>query len=868
MKPASIDAVSTKETVVLPLGALEERPLQNRRDFEAPDANAQSDENSRCSAAVEHLRAGTLQQRLAVLEAEALQNRRSEKRLSNLLETATQALHHVGPDGTILWANEAELSLLGYTRDEYIGRHIACFHTDEHIINDILARLTRGERLCDYRARLKCKDGSLRTVLIDSSVLWEDGSFIHTQCFTRDITDQEHAAATLRETQVRLEAELEDLKLLQSVSAELISEQNVDALYQKLVNAAVGIMRSDFASMQMFYPERGARGELRLLASHGFNEEAQRCWEWVSHETASSCGEVLRSGQRVVATNVELCEFLVRMGGLQAYLAAGIRSMQSTPLISRSGELVGMISTHWRKAHEPSERDLRLFDILVRQAADVVERMNAEAKLRDSQERYRNLFDSIHQGFCTVEVFFDNDGKAIDYKFLLVNPAFERQTGISNATGRRMREIAPLHEEYWFETYGRIVLTGEPLRFERQAAQLGCYYEVYAWRIGAPEEHKVGILFNDITERRRAEEAERRLAAIVEHSKDAIISIDLNGVIRSWNQGAEHLYGYSREEAIGRPVNILIPQNRENEEPDILNRIGRGEIVEHYETVRCRKDGTTVDISLTVSPLKDPHGCVVGASKVARDITERVRARETLERTVAERTAQLRDTVAELESFSYSIAHDMRAPLRSMNGYARFLQQDFGQMIPEEGRDFLGRIASSAGRLDRLITDVLNYSKIGRGEMRLEKVDIEKLTREIVDTYPNLSQSNATILVQAPMPAVVGNSAALTQCISNLLSNAIKFVAPGRKPQVRIHTQTNEDIVRFCVEDNGLGIDREGQKRIFRLFQRLNPAADFEGTGIGLTIVYKAVERMGVRVGVESEPGCGSMFWIELKLAK
>lgn len=866
----------------------------------------------------------------------------------------------------------------------------------------------------------------------------------------RTIATLQQSTAALQEARARLEEELADLKLLQAVSAELISEQNIEALFQKLVNAAVSIMRSDFASMQMFYPERGARGELRLLASHGFSEEARKCWEWVSHETASSCGEALRTGRRVIVREVEKCEFLKGEKALQVYRAAGIRSIQSTPLISRAGKLVGMISTHWRSPHEPSERDLRLFDILVRQAADVVERtraeetlrrseerlatdlqamtqlydlgnlcahagkqraqcldailevainltraakgniqlvdkrsgglvieahrsfskafldffrnvhqhmagacgaamkegkrvvveditkseifqghpalsvllgegvravqstplvsskgnllgmisthfpeprlpgerelrmldllarqagdylerIEAEARLRDSQERYRNLFDSIDQGFCTVQVFFDDEGKATDYQFLLVNPAFERQTGISDAVGRRMREIAPLHEEHWFETYGQIALTGESVRFENRAAELGRYYDVYAWRIGVPGEHKVGILFNDITDRKRAEESERRLVAIVEHSKDAIISIDLDGVIRSWNHGAEQLYGYRAGEVIGQPVNILIPENRENEEPSILERIRRGEVVEHYETVRRRKDESLVDISLTVSPLKDTGGQVVGASKVARDITERVRARETLERTVAERTAQLRDTVAELEAFSYSIAHDMRAPLRAMHGYARFVEEDFAEMLPEQGKEFLHRITSGAGRLDRLITDVLNYSKISRGEMRLERVDIEKLAREIVDTYPDISKSGATVLIQTPMPAAVGNTAGLTQCLSNLLSNAVKFVPPGRKPQVRIHSETKEDMVRYFVEDNGIGITEEGRKRIFRMFQRLNPATDFEGTGIGLTIVRKAVERMGGRVGVESEPGNGTVFWIELRLAK
>jgi signal transduction histidine kinase len=203
-----------------------------------------------------------------------------------------------------------------------------------------------------------------------------------------------------------------------------------------------------------------------------------------------------------------------------------------------------------------------------------------------------------------------------------------------------------------------------------------------------------------------------------------------------------------------------------------------------------------------------------------------------------------------------------------MNGYARFLEKDFAAELPDKGKEFLRRISTGASRLDRLITDVLNYSKISRGEMPLETVDIAKLTQEIIDTYPNLRESGATVLVDSPMPLVRGNTAALTQCISNLLSNAIKFVAPGTKPLVQIRATADDGKVRYTVQDNGIGINEEGRRRIFRLFQRLNLATEFDGTGIGLTIVRKAVERMNGAVGVDSTPGVGSVFWIELPLAK
>jgi len=365
----------------------------------------------------------------------------------------------------------------------------------------------------------------------------------------------------------------------------------------------------------------------------------------------------------------------------------------------------------------------------------------------------------------------------------------------------------------------------------------------------------------------RADDAGRLLTAIVESSDDAIASKDLTGVITSWNKGAERLFGYTEAEMIGTSVTILIPEDRLNEEPGILQKICAGDRVDHYETVRRRKDGTLVDISLTVSPIKDAAGRVVGASKIARDITDRIRAKEKLEQTVAERTAQLRDTVAELEAFSYSIAHDMRAPLRAMTSFSRLLREDFSETLPDTAKDYIRRIAVSAERLDRLILDVLHYSRSTRGDWPLEAVDVEKLTREIIDSYSYLQESGGKIFVQSPMARVVGNRAALTQCISNLLSNAVKFVSPGMKPNVRIWAEPNHQCVRLWFEDNGIGISEEGQKRIFHLFQRLHPATEFEGSGIGLTIVRKAVERMGGRIGVESKVGAGSRFWLELKKA-
>ena len=199
--------------------------------------------------------------------------RRSEAVLRDFIETSTISLHWVGADGTILWANQAELDLLGYTREQYIGRNITEFHVDEAIINEILACLKRGETLRDHPARLRHRDGSIRHVLINSSVLFEDGKFVHTRCFTRDITDLKQEQET---RQAQLAAELADTRLLQDISAQLIEPDDEDALYTKIVDAIAEIMRSDFATMQVLDPKRGPKGELRLLASRGLTPEGRQ----------------------------------------------------------------------------------------------------------------------------------------------------------------------------------------------------------------------------------------------------------------------------------------------------------------------------------------------------------------------------------------------------------------------------------------------------------------------------------------------------------------------------------------------------------------------------------------------------------------
>ncbi len=498
--------------------------------------------------------------------------RHARDQMAAFLESAPISLHWVAEDGTILWANQAEMDLLGYSPEEYIGRNITEFHADQDVIEDILMRLIRDEKLQSYPAVLKCKDGSRRMVVIDSSVFWEDGQFVHSQCFTRDVTSE------------------------------------------------------------------------------------------------------------------------------------------------------------------------------------------------------------------------------------------------------------------------------------------------------------------------RALEATNRLrGAIIESCDDAVISKDLNGVITSWNGGAERIFGYTASEAIGKPVMMLIPGNRHNEEPEVLNKIRSGQRIDHYETVRQRKDGKLIDISLTVSPVVDSTGRLIGAAQIARDISGAKRdqkrlkelanelevSRRELEQRVEERTASLQEALAQMEEFSYTVSHDLRAPLRAMNMYSQVLLESFGDTIAssKDAQHYLRRISENCSRLDQMILDVLAFGRVARGQIALKPVSLNEVVTQPIDNEPMLQEPISQFEV-SELGRVMAHEPTLFQAVSNILINAAKFVSPGTKPRIKIWSVDAESRIRLWIEDNGIGIDPLLQHRLFDIFERVHPDLGYEGTGVGLAIVRKAIMRMGGQVGVESDGTNGSRFWIELPRAE
>ncbi len=382
-------------------------------------------------------------------------------------------------------------------------------------------------------------------------------------------------------------------------------------------------------------------------------------------------------------------------------------------------------------------------------------------------------------------------------------------------------------------------------------------------------------------ERARAEQALRRSEEqnrlIMEHVKDfAIFSVDVEGHATSWNTGAENIFGYTEEEILGRRMDILFtPEDRAKGAPEQERKTAAEKGCATDERWHLRKNGERFFASGAVRPVRSLSGATKGFIKVARDITGRKRmedqlreARENLEKTVQQRTSELQSKVVELEAFSYSVSHDLRAPLRAMQGYSQFLLEDYGDKIDETGRNYLSRMIKASERLDRLVQDILTYSRVARAENDNRPIDMDRLIEEVIHGYPSLQSNLVRIEIRRPLHAVLGHEGSLTQCISNLLGNAVKFVPPGRTPHIQVWSDQMDGKVRISFKDNGIGIAREHQSRIFGMFEKAQPNTVYEGTGIGLAIVRKAVERMDGTLGVESEPGLGSTFWIELTKAE
>jgi PAS domain S-box-containing protein len=642
--------------------------------------------------------------------------------------------------------------------------------------------------------------------------------------------------------------------------------------------------------------------------------------------------------------------------------------------------------------------------------ADAIGRRNSlsevnaplEEKLRASMKEIHDLKAALDE-HCIV-AFTDPQGKItyVNDKFCAISK-FPREELI----GQDHRIInSGFHPKEFFRKMWSTISNGKVWRGEiKNKAKDGSFYWVDTTIMPFLNEQGKPRLYvairTDITERKAQEMAAIRLAAIVESSDDPIIGKDLEGIVTSWNRGAERVFGYTAEEMVGTSIMRIIPEDRRKEEEHILSEIRRGNKVDHLETLRKTKDGRLIDISVTASPIKDRNGKIVGVSKIARDITES-KARETrlreneerlrmatgttgvgvwewniisnavkwddqmfqiygipptkggmveyrlwresvvpedlagqeaqlqetirtkgrgarefrirrhtdgkcrhiqaveavrmntrgeaewlvgtnldvterkqaaaqiadlnaeLEQRVARRTAELEQANKELEAFSYSISHDLRAPLRAMGGFARVLETEHAAELTTGARHAIERIRQNTAKMGQLIDGLLDFSSLGRRALSRQGINTTAIVRTVVDELqPEITGRNVDLVVNE-LPPCEADAILLKQVYVNLLANALKY-SRGRDPAViRVGWKKEKGETVYFVKDNGAGFEMEYADKLFRVFQRLHRADEFEGTGVGLAIVQRIIHRHGGRIWAEARADKGATFYFTL----
>jgi PAS domain S-box-containing protein len=412
----------------------------------------------------------------------------------------------------------------------------------------------------------------------------------------------------------------------------------------------------------------------------------------------------------------------------------------------------------------------------------------------------------------------------------------------------------------------------EALRVRQDGTQFWANFHITALKGDHDQTSGFLVVLRDVTERRRAQDALRQvnqtLATVIENSPIAIVTMDLSGLIVSWNAASERLFGWKQEDVLGKPI-PAVPADRMPLYEENNRKLMRGERLEGMEVPGQRADGTRVDVAVWAAPLTDSQGRIVGNVRLYADISERKRwekelkeFNEMLERRVAERTALLEEANEELQAFSFTVSHDLRLPLRSLQGMAKDLLTTQTERLDENGNTDALRIVGAAARMERQIEDLLEYSRLSRGELRLEPVSLVLIVHELIGRLErDPAYANAQFVVQEPLGWVKAHPLTLQYVILNLLVNAVTHVGPYVRPAIHISTQDRPGSIRLFIEDNSNNVSAD---EMDHLKEPLKIGAKGSESRLGLTLVRRGIERMGGTVGAEASASGGTRYWIEL----
>jgi PAS domain S-box-containing protein len=540
----------------------------------------------------------------------------------------------------------------------------------------------------------------------------------------------------------------------------------------------------------------------------------------------------------------------------------------------------------------PIRDDSGKVEFIVPEGRDITKHRQADAALRASEARYRTLFDSIDEGFCVIEVIFDASERPVDYRFLEANPAFIEQTGLVGAIGRTAREMVPTLEEHWFETYGRVALTGESIRFQNGSEPMGRWFDVFAFRIGAAEDRKVAMLFKDVSAAHAAQrERDRLLAALeVERARLKEVFRQAPSFIVAF-RGPDQIYEFVNEayyrlvghrDIVGKPLLEALPEMYDQGFKELLDRVletGEPWVGRETPVLLQRTPGAPAEtryLDMVFQALTEADGTRSGVVAHGSDVTEQVMARREVERLLEvseEARAEAEAANRAKSEFLAVMSHELRTPLNAISGYADLVEMGVHGPINDAQRSALLRIQMSQRHLLGLINEVLNFARIETGTVRyaLEDVKVREtlLAAESLVAPQARAKGLALTLVDCPPDLLVrADAEKLRQILVNLLSNAVKFT--GRGGRIEISCASVDGRVAMEVADTGIGIPADKIDLIFEPFVqvRADLRRPHEGTGLGLAISRDLARGMDGDLTAESQSGVGSRFRLTLPAAQ
>ncbi len=494
------------------------------------------------------------------------------------------------------------------------------------------------------------------------------------------------------------------------------------------------------------------------------------------------------------------------------------------------------------------------------------ELLSVNHNLQESEERYRILFDTMSEGFSYNEIILDDNGKPSDLLYLAVNPAFEDQTGLKaeNIIGKTAHEIFPnISEILWLDRYYKVVQTGEPVHFEERFGPLKQWFEVKAYKIG---DNRFAAVFNDITDRKNNDmmlkESEERFRSVLDNSHDVIYRFnEQTGIYDYISPSAKNIVGYSPDELMALDLDASLkmvhPDDRSIMNDSLAHLKDTDEVELEYRQRTKNGDYRWISNHMTIT--KDVDGKPLYRNGNIRDITKRKNAEDELKITLNE----LKRSNQELEQFAYVASHDLQEPLRMISSFTQLLERKYKDKLDTEALEYINFTVDGAKRMQLLINDLLAFSRVNTKGEEFKELDLEKVLDEVLFNLEIVIEENQAIITNDHLPRICADHGQMIQLFQNLLGNALKYRSQNI-PQIHISARKIDKEWMFSVKDNGIGIDPQYNEQIFQIFRRLHTHDEYEGTGIGLAITKKIIQRHKGRIWVESELGKGSNFYFTI----